>query len=288
MGGGGGSDNSYELKQQQTDNKKAAARSALNAAFGIAPTTAPNQGDFKVPESRGSWGFSPLQGFVPESLRKYNPAGEWFGGPGDPGLVDDPTTYGGAYSGYMKDVQDAAKNKAARDAMYDTVRTNAFTAGKRGFDDRKTNASRDNKFALFAQGLQGGSVDIDQNALIDRTYRQGLLDLGAKADAAKGDLRNSDEQSRLQLLQSIDAGMDQGSALSSALGQLQANSDRAAAAAQGTDIGDLFGDAGLLYTQSQAARGKQNTINSDVFNLFGRNSRNKNTGASGVISTVGV
>jgi len=288
MGGGGGGDDGYAQKQQQTENKKAAARNALNAAFGIAPTVAPSSADFQVPNQRKSWNFNPLQGFVPDSLTKYNPAGEWTGGGTDPGMSTDPTSYGGAMGGYQRDLAEAAKNKTARDTLYSTVRDNAFTAGKRGFDERKTNAARDNKFALFAQGLQGGSVDVDQNALIDRTYKQGLLDLGGKADAARTDLRNSDEQSRLQLLQSIDAGMDQSSALSSALGQLQVNSEKAYSNAQGTNIGDLFGDAGLLYTKSQAARGRQSALDTDIYGLFSRNNKTKNPGASGFISNVGV
>lgn len=152
---------------------------------------------------------------------------------------------------------EAERNKAARDALYGTVRTNAFDAGKRRIDEQKTTAARDLKFALAAQGLRGGSEDVNQNALLGRTYDQGVLDLGAKADAARADLQASDENTRLGLLQSIDAGMDQGSALSSALAQLKNNNDSAAAAATGTNLGDLFGSAGLLYSKSNAARGKQ-------------------------------
>jgi hypothetical protein len=181
---------------------------------------------------------------------------------------------------------DAAANKAARDTLYSTVRDNAFAAGKRSLDERNVDAQRNNKFALYAQGLQGGSVDIDENALLNRTYQNGLLDLGGKADATKADLKGNDEQTRLQLLQSIDAGMDQNSALSSALGQLQVNGDKATAAAQGTSLGDLFADSGALYTKSQAARGKQYAVNNNPYSYF-TGSRARNSGASGVISTIG-
>lgn len=253
MGGGGG-DDGYAQKQQAIEDKKAAARASLNAAFGVA---AP------APAARAP--------SLPSRV-----AGQMFSDVGDP------------YEAPASSLSDeAAKNKAARDTLYSTVRDNAFTAGKRGFDERKTDATRNNKFALFAQGLQGGSVDVDENALIDRTYKQGLLDLGGKADAAKADLRGNDEQTRLQLLQSIDAGMDEGSALSSALGQLQSNGERAYAGAQGTSIGDLFADSGLLYTKSQAARGRQQAMDVDKYGLFSRGAP-RNQGASGVISTVGV
>lgn len=288
MGGGGSSDNGYAVKQQGIENSKSSARAALNALFGVAPTAAPNQADYQVPNERKSWNFSPLQGFVPDNLTKYNPAGEWFGGGTDPGMSTDPTSYGGALSIYNKATTDAATNKTARDAIYQGVRDNAFTAGKRGLDDRRTTAQRQNKFALFAQGLNGGSEDIDQNALLDRTYDHGVLDLGAKADAAKADLQGSDEATRLNLLQSIDNGMDQGSAVSSALGQLKTNSDRATAQSQSQTVGDLFADAGLLYTNSQAAKGRA-ASRGYWGNLFPTSARPAagNSGSSGTITPTG-
>lgn len=162
----------------------------------------------------------------------------------------------------MPDVSgEVEANKTGRDALYSTIRDNAFNAGKRGLDERKTGAGRDLKFELFAKGLNGGSVAVDQSALLDRTYKQGLLDLGAKADAAKTDVMGNDEQTRLGLLQSIDAGMDQGSALSSALNQMKVNGDRATASAQGTTLGNLFDDAGLLYSKSKYSQGQQNAQN---------------------------
>lgn len=154
------------------------------------------------------------------------------------------------------DTQAAQANKTAADGLYSKVRSDAFTAGKARVDDQKAKAGRDLKFELFAKGLNGGSVDVDQNALLGRTYSQGLTDLGAKADATAADLRGNDTAARLQLLQSIDNGMDQGSAVSSALGQLKVNSDKAAADATGSNIGDLFANAGLLYQKSQASQGR--------------------------------
>lgn len=161
----------------------------------------------------------------------------------------------------------AEANKAAREALYGQVRADAYGAGKRSLDESKTTAARENKFALFAQGLNGGSEDIDQNALLQRTYGEGLIDLGGKADAVRSGLATNDEQTRLGLLQSIDAGMDQGSALSSAIAQMKNGADSAAAEATGTDLGDLFSTAGLLYTKSNAARGRQAAAN-DPYSLF--------------------
>lgn len=215
---GGGGDN-YEAQAAAQEAKKQRARNALNLVFGVAPTP------IEAPLSR----FSDMVPGFNEAKADANVA----------------------------NVAEADKNKLGRETLYQSIRDNAFTAGRRGLDENQERASRDNRFALFAQGLNGGSVDIDENALLKRTADRGLLDLGAKADATKADIMGNDEQTRLGLLQSIDAGMDQGSALSSALNQMRVNSDRAAAAAQGTSIGDLFADSGLLYTKSKEARGRQ-------------------------------
>lgn len=268
MGGGGGDD--YSAKQAEIERNKQKARDALNLSFGIGPTSssaAPDRNSFMkdVPfiqndaTESGSGGQS--IGYQPEF---------------DQAAYDKAVADFGATSG------EAQKNKAARDALYGTVRQNAFDAGKRGLDESRTNAARDQKFALFAQGLNGGSVDIDQGATLGRTYDKGLLDLGAKADAARTGLEANDENTRLGLLQSIDAGMDQGSALSSALNQLKTNSDRAGAEAQGTTLGDLFAGTGLLYTKSNLARGKQDA--GDWWASNYGSARPKSSGSTGIVT----
>lgn len=174
--------------------------------------------------------------------------------------------------------------RAAREQRYTDVRGNAYAAGLRDINEQSDDARRNTKFALFAQGLNGGSEDIDQNARFKRVYDNGVLQLGAKADAAAADARGNDETTRLNLLQSIDAGMDQGSALSSALAQQRVNADKAASAAAQTSVDDLFGNAGLLYQQSIAARGKQRAAD-EYPDLFGATGAQKRSKASAGIVT---
>ncbi len=276
MGGGGG-DGGYSARQAQMEAEKQKARDALNLMFGVSPS--------------GSVGAAPTR----EQFTKSPPGlgmmtgGGWAGNrwqdeqPGQAVPVFDEAGFNAAMEAWKNRSTEADKNKAGRDALYQGIRDNAFTAGKRGFDEMRDKASRDLRFSLFAQGLNGGSVDIDENSLLGRTYDKGLLDLGAKADAAKTEFANSDEQTRLGLLQSIDAGMDQGSALSSALTQMRLNSDRAAAAAQGTALDDLFSNAGLLYTKSNAARGRQ-AADDFFYNQF-PSYRASSRGNSGIITS---
>lgn len=270
MSGGGGGGN-FEAQQAEIERKKQRARDALNVQFGVAPGggAAPTREEFTVTQ--------------PQTIISSDDNGTVYGGGG---ATFDQAGYDAAMASFTNAAADAEKNKAARDALYSSVRQNAFNAGKRGLDDRRLSAARDLKFSLFGQGLNGGSVDIDQNATLGRTYDSGILSLGAKADASKADLRANDEQTRLGLLQSIDAGMDQGSALSSALNQLSVNNDRAAATAQGTDLGNLFDDAGLLYSRSQAAYGRQ-AADQDWRSMYPTAPRRQNRGSTGIITSTG-
>lgn len=179
----------------------------------------------------------------------------------------------------------AAANKAARDELYSSVRQNAFDAGKRRLDESQTDAKRNLKFELFAKGLGGGSVDVDQNALLDRTYNQGVIDLGAKADTVRNTLKAGDESTRLNLLQSIDAGMDQGSAISSAIAQMRNASDEAAAEATGATVGDIFSNAGLLYSDSVKRKGKAEALADYMAGRYRNQPLSASTGASGTITS---
>lgn len=258
----GGGDGGYGERQDKLDADKAAARSKLNELFGIAPTA------LQTPKVDRSKFYGPTTG------NGYN---------GEMQTPFDQEGYDAALAtanSQKADPAAAAANKSALDALYSTTRDNAYTAGKRRIDEQKATAGRDLKFELFARGLNGGSSDIDQNALLGRTYTQGITDLGAKADTVATQLRGDNEQARLQLLQSIDSGMDQSSALSSALGQMKVNADRSAADATGTALGDLFANAGLIYQQNRVAQGKQNALNTSAANnpLF------YTKGSSGVLS----
>lgn len=183
------------------------------------------------------------------------------------------------------DGADAAKNKTARDSLYSTVRTNAYNAGKRRLDEAQTDAKRNLRFELLAKGLDGGSVDVDQSARLGRKYGEGIIDLGAKADNLSTDLKSSDEATRLGLLQSVDSGMDQSSALSSAIEQMNNASSRAAADAVGTGVGDIFNTAGLLYSDS-VKRKNQKAAQDYFSSLLGSSSaKPATTGASGTITS---
>lgn len=247
MGGGGGGDGGFQERADAENLRKQRGRDAINALFGVAPTMAPTGAPSRDAYTR---------------TQTYQP------NPGDSG--GDPVTSSffdqAAFDRAMADynatrglADRANAAKAGRDQLYAKVRNDFFSAGRRQIDEQKADAERRLKFDLFDRGLNGSSIASDQMDKVRRTYDQGLLDLGAKADAAAADLRGSDEQTRLGLLQSLDNGMDQGSATSAAANQMKVASDKAAAGAQGANIGDLFGGIGLQASRVQDRKNAMDT-----------------------------
>jgi hypothetical protein len=280
MGGGGG-DNGYEARQQGIEDKKQQAREALNVLFGAAPSAtdpsarvmAPDRAKFTTAAQGGRY-IDSGEGTSDNSYAVWTPATE---------TRFDEAGYNKAQTDYdnaQRMGSDATANAASRDGLYQQVRDTAFNAGKRELDETKQEAARKNKFELFARGLAGGSEDIDQNAKLNRTYQQGILNLGAKADSAKAQFRNNDEDTRLQLLQSIDNGMDTGSALSAASNRMKIAADQASADAQGTSLGNLFDTSGLIYQSGQAAKGRQ--AGQEWWNQYGNPSKRGSAAPTGV------
>lgn len=295
IGGSGGNKSSLDVNNAaaRSEAQKQAARNAVNAAFGVAPSLDNlTPGAFQYASKNNDVSLNTNNGhifnggFLGGSQNLMDFGGALFGGGTKYHNATDQAAYAAAKAEYDKEVADAEANKTARQSLYDTVRTDAFNAGKTGLDDTKTTAARNNKFALFAQGLNGGSADIDENALLGRTYDQGLLDLGAKADLAKSTLQGNDETTRLGLLQSVDNGMNTSDALQSALTQMKTGADSAEAQAQGTNLGDLFANAGLLYTKSNAARGSQAGMNYFA-SLFPQSAQLSGGKSNGIVTSTG-
>lgn len=286
MSGGGGGDSGYEARQHAVEEQKARARQQLNAAFGEGAPPAVDRAAYTTTSTTMdpmlSDRFQSLQSSSNENVQSGDQ--EWIDwARAQPRSVVSTNFDQAGYDAAVAENESILGRKAEREKLYGTVRENAYTAGKRGLDESRERAARDLRFELFAKGLNGGSEDVNQNAMLGRTYDAGILDLGAKADAAATGLRTSDETTRLNLLQGIDSGMDQSSILSSAANQLSNNSERAAAEAQGTSIGDLFANAGLLSAQSQYRQGK--AAGTDWWNtLTPGNSTVRTKASSGSIS----
>lgn len=121
---------------------------------------------------------------------------------------------------YDKAVADSIANADKKNAEALQAREGLYT--KIG-DDTKNTAlidlnkdrdvtQRDLGFMLARAGLSGGSRDVDVNRDILDTYNQGVLKAANMGTEAANNARSADDQTRVKLIQNIQAGLDEGQA----------------------------------------------------------------------------
>lgn len=169
----------------------------------------------------------------------------------------------------------AAQNKAARDALYGTVRNDVIGYFRPELDKQKTDAERAMRFSLASRGLTGGSVDVDQSRELQDRYLRGVLAVTNKGDAAANEMRGADSRTRLDMISRINAGADAGTAVSSAMNEMTANANSARDAAFGQNLNSFFDD--LIFLQ----RAKSDYLNNQTLqNSFGNYFRAPSGGGS--------
>lgn len=150
---------------------------------------------------------------------------------------------------------------ASRDRLYGTYTGAARDLNKKYLDEERKDAAEALSIQLARQGLGGSSTDIEQNSKINRAYNEGLVDIGNRTDEMQRSLKAQDEAARLQLLASIDQGMDSGTSLNLAHGKLNEGINSAISQSRGRFVGNqfanLFGGAGqMAFTAgADSARG---------------------------------
>jgi len=121
-------------------------------------------------------------------------------------------------------------------------------------DQKRGEATRQNKFALAKSGLSGGSAAIDAGRRLTREGQEGALAVERQARAGQADLRSKDEASRLQLISLAQSGNDIGNASQQTANMLRSNIDAAKNANVVNGLGDVFGGtANAVKTSRDAA-----------------------------------
>lgn len=151
----------------------------------------------------------------------------------------------------------ADRNRSLRENAYEKNRTDVFDFNKSKLDDDFSKSDRELRFELARSGLFGGSVDTDDRAKQNLAYDKGAIQARSLSDDAASKYRGADEQSRLEVINQIQSGVDSGSAIASAQRGLEIAADKAAASATGNAIGNVFSDAGLLYQDRQRQLGQE-------------------------------
>lgn len=248
--GGGGGDGGAADRKAAEDARVAAAIQQVNSVFGIGNA---------VPETVDKAAFTKTVN-APTSTG-LGSGGFWGGN--NQGSVK-PTTTSFDQVGYDAAVA-AAKAKA--DALTNAASTREQLYTKIG-DDTKNTAlidlnkergitERDLNFGLARQGLSGGSRDIDANKDVLDTYNQGVVKAANMGLSTANNARSSDDTTRVNLINSIRAGLDQGSAMQQSYQGLANNAKAAADDANSASLGGFFDSLRAMQQQQQYQQGVQ-------------------------------
>jgi len=138
----------------------------------------------------------------------------------------------------------------------------------RGDLDRQHEATqRGLTFALARSGLTGGSVAADQSRTLGEDYQRGILQADRLAQGHANDLRNADEQTRMNLISMAQNGIDDTGAGMQAAQLMQSNLAGAQAQLKANTLGDVFGGFGTLIKHSRDSADARRA-NRDFYQLF--------------------
>lgn len=271
--GSGGGDGGAAARKAAEDARIAQAVKKLNAIFAVGQfdPVAVDKNAFmqEVPQQNtgGIYGVRQVQPVkVPDGytlVTKQNPRTPVIGmsalsGIGGLNGGSTSTQYLFNKAGYDKAVADAQaeadrKNKeaqASREGLYSKIGEDTTNNALVDLNKDRSITERDLGFMLARQGLSGGSRDVDVNRDILDTYQQGVLKASNMGTQASNDARSADDQTRVKLIQSIQAGLDEGSAMQQAYEGMRNN---ARASQDQANMATLSGFFDTLINQQKNA-----------------------------------
>ena len=265
--GGGGDGGAGQLRADELARqaKIQAARDAINAKFGIAPS-----GPVGVAPTRAQF----TTAAIPESTRGQGREMEAIYTPGTPASFDQ-AGFDAAMKAFQSGQTDVSGAKTARDALYADIGDATTQTATRDLDKQFTQASNQNLFGLARAGLTGGSVDAESGGDLQSRYGEGKIRAEQAGVSAAADLKSVDEKTRQNLLGLAESGIDTGTAASLAAGQSAAAAESAKAGTAGASVGRLFDDLGQAYLTNRVNTARyptglpqQSTGSSFFGNLF--------------------
>lgn len=133
---------------------------------------------------------------------------------------------------------------------------NDFLGASRSFyrqnlDRQHDAADRSLRFAMARSGLSGGSAAVDANRQLGQDYQQGILTADRLAQSAANELRNADEQSRMNMIQLAQSGADMTTGANNAALSLRNNLAGARSQLNANALGDLFAGTATLAKNSR-------------------------------------
>ena len=173
------------------------------------------------------------------------------------GNVDDLRMTFGDYAGNDPNrLAASAQNKADRGANYEHYRQAYLSYFNPQLDTQAQTAQHNDLFAGVNTGTSGGSADQIRQGNTLGKYVNAKAQLGAKANAGVNDLVAGDQQRELGLEDQIRHGGDASFLINQGFQGAQGSLNTAQQNIGTNTLGDVFGNAGNLYEQSQIAQAR--------------------------------
>lgn len=261
---GGGGDGGAAERKAKEDRRIAAAIKQLNSTFGIGNAT---------PEAVDKNAFTKIVETGPN-----NPAQPW-------AAQNYKTVFDQA--GYDAAVQ-ASKDKASalnaragqREQLYSKIGQDATNVAMTDLDKERGITERELKFQLARNGLSGGSRDIDANRDVLDNYQQGVLKASNIGTQTANEARSSDEKTRVNLINSIQAGLTAGDAVQQAYAGM---SNNAAAAQDAANAASLTGFFDVLRNQQERNQYQKGVDGAIIPGMTQKTSSNGPTANNGTV-----
>jgi hypothetical protein len=141
-----------------------------------------------------------------------------------------------------------------RQKQYDQLSADTTKYYTDDVNKQETVAARKQKFALARSGLSGGSEQAYQGKMLGEDYSKALIDASRRGQSAGANLRSADEQSRNNLINMAEAGLDAGTAENQATRTAQSNLLNGQSSATADSIGGAFGDIGRCIRVQRIAK----------------------------------
>lgn len=160
--------------------------------------------------------------------------------------------------------RDVTNTQAAVERVYNDPRREAGVADlinatrsflQRDLDQKHGDAGKQLKFAMARTGKTGGSVDVDKHKRLGQDYLKAGLDVERRSQSAGTQLRQADQQSKMQLFSMAQAGLDMTTAARQAGEMMRSNLANARSDALQSGMGDLFSGLGETYKRSREQAG---------------------------------
>ncbi len=152
-------------------------------------------------------------------------------------------------------MSEAEANKAAREELYGTTSADIMDYFKKDLGEQESDYLLSLEQGLARTGQRGGSSEIDEKRRARERVEKTIADLTTRTEGTVSGLRSSDEESRLNMIRNIRAGMSGESAISSALSSLRTSAEQAKTGAMAQSLGDVFADLGGAYKTGRYVEG---------------------------------